>query len=124
MIKKLEKKRAFSIAFLIIIALEIFLVSSIPGGAIVSGFDFSNFYHFIAFFLLNFFFLISVNGKSKKMDKTFILILIISLVYAILDEMHQFFVPLRTPDIMDFLVDSIGIFSSSLVYLGYYIKKR
>jgi len=123
MIKKLEKNRKFSIAFTIIIALEIFLVSSIPGGGISIGFDFSTLYHFFAFFVFNFFMLACIGGIKKGFDKKLILVLAISLTYAVLDEFHQFFVPLRTPDVMDFLVDSIGIFLSTFVY-RYYSKRK
>ncbi len=123
MIKELEKHKKFSVAFVIIIAVEILLVSSIPGSPIGAGIDFSILYHFLAFFLFNFFLLIAIKGNERKMDKIFVLTLIIALIYAVLDEMHQFFVPLRTPDILDFLVDSAGIFLSALVY-GYYPSKN
>ena len=123
MIKELEENKKFSIVFIIIVALEIFLVSSIPGSLTPSGFDLSVFYHFISFFLLNFFILIYVRDKERGIGKKLILVLAISLTYAVLDELHQFFVPLRTPDVMDFLVDSAGIFLSALVY-RYYSKSK
>jgi len=123
MIKRFEENRKFLLVFVIIIALEIFLVSSIPGSATPSGLDLSILYHFTAFFLLNFFLLIAVGEREKIIGKRIILILVISLVYAILDELHQFFVPLRTPDIMDLLVDSAGIFLSLITYKYYSIKE-
>ncbi len=123
MIKEIEKHRKFAIVFIVIIALEIFLVSSIPGSAVSSGFDLSVFYHFIAFFLFNLFLLIYVWDREKGIGKKLILVLFISVVYAALDEFHQFFVPLRTPDIMDFAVDSAGIFLSTIVY-KYYSNKN
>lgn len=123
MIKELEENKIFSIIFAVIVALEIFLVSSIPGSLTPSGFDLSVFYHFISFFLLNFFILAYAGDKERGIGKKLILVLAISLAYAILDELHQFFVPLRTPDVMDFLVDSAGIFLSTFVY-RYYSKSK
>ena len=116
MLKEIEKHRKFVIVFVLIIAMEIFLVSSIPGSAISAGFDFSAFYHFLAFFLLNLFILIYVLDRENGIGKKLLLVLLISIIYALLDELHQFFVPLRTPDIADFLMDSTGIFLSTLVY--------
>ncbi len=116
MIKILGGNKKFAVIFTILIALEIFLVSSIPGSTISSGPDFSILYHFISFFLLGLFFLISVKDKKKVIGKNLLLVLAILLVYAILDELHQFFVPLRTPDVADFLVDSAGIFLSTFLY--------
>ena len=123
MIKRLMENRKFSIAFIIIIAIEIFLVSSIPGGPPSKIPDFSLLYHFVAFFLFNFFLLTTFRIEEKITSKKMILVLIISLVYAVLDELHQFFVPLRTPDLVDFLVDSAGIFLSAFAYKYYSNKK-
>ena len=124
MIKELEENRKFSVILLVIIALEIFLVSSIPGTSIIStGINLSTLYHLIIFFLLNFFFLMSMKSKEKKIDKIFFLVMVISLTYAVLDELHQFFVPLRSCNIIDFLVDSAGIFLAAIVYRYYPINK-
>ena len=120
MIKGLEENKKFLIAFIAIIALEIFLVSSIPGSATPSGLDFSVFYHLIAFFLLNFFMLLYAGDRAT--GKKLALVLTISILYAALDELHQFFVLLRTTDVTDFLVDSAGIFLSTFTY-RYWVKK-
>jgi VanZ family protein len=123
MIELLERGRKFSIIFAIIVALEIFLVSSIPGSTISSKLDFSIAYHLISFFLFNLFILILVANKGKIIAKKLILILFISLTYAALDELHQFFVPLRTPGITDFLLDCSGIFLSTFIYKYYWQRK-
>ena len=124
MIDWLENNRKFSIIFLIIIAVEIFLVSSIPGKKLaVTGIDFSTVYHMAVFFLFNFFLLVFINGNKKINAKTILIVLIISIFYAILDEIHQFFVPLRNSSINDVLTDSAGIFLSTLIYL-YYSKGK
>jgi hypothetical protein len=124
MIRWLEKNKGFSIIFVIIIAVEIFLISSIPGKKpIISGVDLATIYHAMVFFLFNFFLLVSINGNKKISVKFLLIAIIISIFYAILDEMHQFFVPLRNSSINDILIDNIGIFLSTLAYL-YYSKRK
>lgn len=41
-------------------------------------------------------------------EKAVTLSLLFSILYAISDEIHQIFVPMRTPDMMDILADSTG----------------
>lgn len=121
MIKLLEKNKFISFIFTLLIAIEIFAFSSIPGNAISSGGSvwFSRLYHMTIFFLFNFFLLILIQGNKKINFKKVIIILIISLVYAASDEIHQIFVPFRGPGIDDFLTDSIGIFLSTIILIYY-----
>jgi len=72
-------------------------------------------YHFFAFFFFASFLYIS-SLKGKKKYSFLILALIISLLYAILDEFHQFFVPGRNSSIVDFFIDSLGIMLASMIY--------
>ncbi len=123
MIDLLKNNRKLSVIFLLIIAIEIFLVSSLPGEDLTSkGINLSSVYHMIAFFLFNFFLLIFLNKNKKINVKTILIALTISILYAILDEIHQSFVPLRNPSLNDILIDSIGIFTSTLIYI--YSSKR
>ena len=124
MIRWLEKNKSISIIFLVMMAIEIFLISSISGGEITKGPDFSWLYHFSVFFLFNFFFLTSIKSNKTITGKKLVLVLAISLIYSILDEIHQFFVPLRNPSIKDILIDNIGIFSSAIIYLYYSKNER
>lgn len=123
MIKWLEEKRTFAIILTVLMAIEIFYFSSITG---IKGpstrIDFSIIYHFVAFFLLNFFLLISVIGQKEIKVKHIVIVLLISITYSILDEVHQLFVPGRVPDLFDILTDGAGIFSSMILYL--YSKKN
>jgi len=114
----LEKNREFPIIFAIIIAVEIFMVSSIQRIRInnIGFLDLSVFYHIIVFFLLSFFLLISINGKKVKIENT-LLVLLIAVTYAILDEIHQFFVPFRDPTTKDILMDILGISLSTVFYI-------
>lgn len=119
MIELFEKKRIFPIIFTILIALEIFIFSSISGvpGTGPSIVGISELYHFIVFFLFSFFLFISIKGRSKINKNHLAIVIIFSMTYAILDEIHQFFVPLRFPGIDDILTDFAGIFLSTILYL-------
>jgi VanZ family protein len=123
MIKWLEKKKYFSLFLALLIIAEIFFFSSIPGVEIKTGnLNLSIAYHIIVFFLLNFFLLIAIHGEKKIKVKYIIFVITASLTFAILDEIHQIFVPFRNYDIKDILIDSIGIMISTLIYINY--KKK
>jgi len=117
------KKRWINFVFLILIGVEIYWFSSIPGSGIETG-GISLMpiaYHFIVFFLFALFLFSTINHNKKIKPKLVIFILILSLLYAVLDEIHQIFVPGRSSNLKDVLTDSAGIFSSTLLYL--YINK-
>ena len=71
-------------------------------------------YHISVFFLLSMFLYISM--AKKELDGRIFSIMSISLVYAMLDELHQYFVPGRFMSVNDVLIDSIGITFSTLIY--------
>ena len=117
MIRLLENNRGISLFLTLLIAVEIFYMSSIPGTMGVGGNIWMPvIYHFTIFFLFTFFLIITIKG-NRKIKKSHILIAIIfSLSQAFLDEFHQFFVPLRSMSITDILTDSLGIFSAIIIY--------
>ncbi|MBS3094733.1 VanZ family protein [Candidatus Pacearchaeota archaeon] len=122
MIRYLEKKRFFALILAVLIAIEIFWFSSLSGKSTGGGLPFMAIaYHFIVFFELNFFLLITFISKNKIKKSTFFLVLVITVIYAILDEIHQLSTPFRSYSITDFLTDFSGITISSLTYL---IAKR
>jgi len=61
----------------------------------------------------------SLSDKKINRQKKFILPLIISILYAVSDEIHQKFVPSREGRIRDILIDSLGVY---LMYI--YIKNN
>jgi VanZ family protein len=120
MIKLLEKNKWLAITFTILIAIEIFYFSSISGGEPspkAGGINLTIIYHLIVFFLFNFFLLTSVIGKKEVKGKYLLIVLALSIVYSLSDEVHQLFVPFRVFDIQDILINNIGIFSSTILYL-------
>ena len=119
----LEKNRIISIVFTILIAVEIFFFSSkgsFPGAGGISILPVV--YHFIVFFLFSFFLLATIKGNKKLKISYVIITLILSVIYAILDEFHQSFIPGRDASVKDILTDSAGIILSFLVYI--YIERK
>lgn len=119
MIKWLEKNKIIPLMITILITIEIFYFSSLQGGptGMVRGINISSIYHFVVFFLFGFFFFVTIKGNKEIKIKHLLIVVIISIAYAILDEVHQLFVAFRTFDIKDILTDTSGIFSSIIIYL-------
>lgn len=118
MIKWFEKNRKISLILTILLIIEIFYFSSLQG-TIGAGprINLSTIYHFVVFFLFSFFLFATVKGDKKIKAKYILIILVISITYSILDEVHQIFVPFRDASIRDILINNAGIFSSILIYL-------
>ena len=74
--------------------------------------------HLIAFFIYGLslqFFFIALFQKNKTNNKKYaILTIIVGFTFALSDEIHQYFVPGRRADIIDLLVDWLGICLSLL----------
>jgi len=116
--QKIRGKKLFSILLVILLSIEIFHFSSLSGveGIPTKGGNLIPIaYHFIVFFLFSFFVLSAIKG-NKKMKSSYILTTwIISIIQAILDEIHQFFVPFRYSSFGDILIDNLGICSAILI---------
>ncbi len=114
--KSFFQKKGASIILLILISIEIFYVSSLsfgPGPGMITIVPFT--YHVIVFFLFSFFTLNLICSENKFSQM--ILSIILSLICAILDEVHQIFVPFRGAGAEDILIDSLGIFSAAIFFL-------
>jgi VanZ family protein len=111
-----SKERVFYLIVTVVMAIIIFLVSSISSFPIVEtkGFDLSIIYHFGVFFMFTLF--LSLTLINKKLDKkTILIILLISLAYSLSDEFHQLFVIGRFADIKDVTIDFIGSICSVIL---------
>jgi hypothetical protein len=117
MIKLLEKYAWVSWIVVAIIAIAIFYISSLTFGKGGGGFGWMTVaYHFLAFFSLAFFLLPSiVKGKNKGM---ILVAIIIAIMYGVSDEFHQLFVPGRSCNFPDVMVDSCGILLAGLIYVS------
>jgi hypothetical protein len=124
MLKKLEENSWFLWALFIIAAGSIFYLSSMTFPTTDTGTPniLATLYHFLAFFLFTML-LYLTSIKRRKLKLGFYLVIIISILYAILDELHQFFVPGRFMSLIDIIVNIAGIMYASLVYLVLIIKE-
>ncbi len=88
----------------------IFRLSSMTGNELQSSFPFFtdfNWGHFVAYFVLACTYYIPLYKKIST-PYIFIVIVLLSILYGITDEIHQAFVPTRMPDMNDVLVDGLG----------------
>jgi VanZ family protein len=65
--------------------------------------------HFIAYFILGFL-------LENALRKRFMFTLLLCILYAISDEIHQAFIPGRGPGVIDVLIDSSGSFFGIITY--------
>ncbi len=65
--------------------------------------------------------LLTMRGLSAKTNGVLILI---SSLYGLTDEIHQFFVPYRSATVIDLVKDIIGVLVASWILYGAYQKKR
>jgi len=118
LIRSFEKHNKISWMITLIGACLIFYISSLTFDYSVGVFSLSYAsiaYHVLAFFCFGFFLLISiVRGKNER--GLFILGALIAFIYAISDEVHQYFVAGRYCTGFDVLLDSIGIMLVGLIY--------
>ncbi len=105
----MRRKRVLETLFFAAYTIFIFSLSSIPGKSIPSRITpYSLLFHFVLYFFYGvvvFFFF----WKNPVHSLAF------GVLYAMSDEMHQYFVPGRTCDPLDFLVDSIALLISILL---------
>lgn len=110
-------------------ALLIFIMSSIPGRSLpeVDLFSFDKIAHFLVFGVLGylnvrwFHFLRNTPVPFFRYYVFFSLGIVI--LYAGLDEIHQFFVPNRTCSWFDFAADVLGIVVAHVVFVKVVVKK-
>lgn len=103
----------------IIYAIFIFYVSSVPGGSIPRLFRLQDvIFHVIEYAI--FAFLISralrVTRPELGYGKLFFWVFLLSFIYAASDEFHQLFVPNRYMSLKDLAYDSLGIFIANIFY--------
>ena len=68
-----------------------------------------NYEHIIEYFLLSFLFFRAINHANFRLKKNpFFYAIFFAILYGIIDEIHQMFVPLRGFDIYDLLANIIG----------------
>ncbi len=94
----------------------IFSLSSVPGRDIPSQ---VSYYSLLLHFILYFFY----GAAIYLYFKSFVYSYIFGVLFAFSDEVHQYFVPGRSCDPVDFLVDSIAL-GTALILLFIFIGKN
>ncbi len=116
-----ERYKAISFILMLIVLGTMWHFSSLPGGTIAVGSIWPSIIYHFSIFALFAFFLLMIITKDRIKLREILIVIFISLIFSLLDEIHQSFVPLRTPSIGDILTDLAGISSASV--LCYLIKK-
>lgn len=114
----IEKLRFFLIGQWIILSVTLFYLSHQSNIAFLPKdvLQYDKLLHFIAYFIygLSTFTMLLVVRKTDK--KLIIIGFVVSILFAISDEIHQFFVPDRMMDIYDLVADLLGILFSVLFF--------
>jgi VanZ family protein len=110
---------------IILYCLLIFIQSSYP--SIKSGPELPHIdkvLHFVAYAFLGALFLRAFKTSRIKNNVKLILILSIFLssLYGVSDEIHQYFVPYRSADLMDILADMLGGLTGGYLYRAIFCK--
>jgi VanZ family protein len=105
----------------------IFCLSSIPQAELpeVEMWGFEPIAHTVEYLILGFLLLRALRHSrlsGLNMMKLAIFSLAIGIIYALTDELHQYFVPGREMSAADFLYDTLGLFIGVIVY-NFYEKR-
>lgn len=76
--------------------------------------------HLFSYFILGILVLNMIINYKYPNKKSFILALLICILYAISDEVHQLFIPGRAGMIKDVIIDSVGAVLGILGYMKFY----
>lgn len=96
----------------------IWILSSLPSNAVVelpnSQFDriWKESMHLVEFAILYVLFVVALAASGKLTPKTSLLVAIISALYGVTDEIHQYFVPYRSATVIDVVKDWIGVLAA------------
>ncbi|MGV9200596.1 MAG: VanZ family protein, partial [Promethearchaeia archaeon] len=117
-IQKWDKKDVLKMLPAILFAALIFYLSSLPSpvpteAAEAIDFDINTILHIAEYAVLSFLLAFGLISKTENYN-----IIIIGVIYAFTDEIHQYFVPNRYFDIFDVIADCIGVLVG---LIGYFI---
>lgn len=91
----------------------IFALSSMPGSSVPGRFG--TLAHLIEYLVLAALIIRSLDGTRGTVVEHIVLAVSLAAAWAATDELHQAFVPLRTPDPVDWIVDTAGALVGALL---------
>ncbi len=114
-IRWLESKPKLAVNLAVFYAGMIFLLSSMRRVPMPPGPWYTSFIlHFVEY--LGFGFLLLAALRSRRVQRNpLALAVLIAVAYAASDELHQYFVPGRCPDVWDFIFDSMGSAAGTVI---------
>ncbi|WAA13980.1 VanZ family protein [Fervidibacillus halotolerans] len=81
--------------------------------------------HLIEFAILYVLIVLSLLANGHLTRKTNVFAALISILYGLIDEIHQSFVPFRSATVIDFVKDTLGVMIAyMLIDRGYFLKKN
>ena len=80
--------------------------------------------HFTLYFLLGLAYISFLREFNLNDKKLLIYTIIFVFIYACSDEIHQLFIPGRSGEILDVLIDTSGGIISSLIYTSFKVRRR
>ena len=89
----------------------IFALSSRPGSAVPGRFG--SLGHFVLYSILGALYLLAL-PRLQPWWRAALLAVLLASAYGVTDEFHQSFVPDRTPDVVDWLVDTVAAATAAL----------
>jgi len=107
--KPKQTPRVVAAVLAVLVAVAIFIGSSIPGSLSPAHPEFLNVIgHFSEYFLLAALITVATNAPQRKLWIAALIGIAIASLYGVSDEFHQLFVPGRTSDQMDWVTDTVG----------------
>jgi VanZ family protein len=115
----MKQNLIFSRLILLFFCLAILVGSSIPGDQIPKEFQLTpdKLIHFVEYFILSVLLYrwLLIEFTSNNTYSLFLLTLLIGSVFGALDENYQRLTPGRTPDIWDWVLDTIGVLLAAII---------
>ncbi|MDR2492010.1 MAG: VanZ family protein [Coriobacteriales bacterium] len=123
--KPKKTPRLIAGVFALLWAALIFFLSSIEGGDYPPHPGFLNYVaHFCEYLVFGTLLTVALNGPTRALWKSALIALVVASVYAVSDEFHQFFVPGRQCDPIDWLTDTIGAAVGCLATIFYLSARK
>ena len=107
----------------------VWILSSLPSDAIIdTNYSFDNAFkeslHLIEFGILYGFWVLFLLVLNKFNLKTNVIVAVISILYALTDEIHQSFIPYRSATVIDFIKDTIGVLVVFWIVRRFYFSEK
>ncbi|WAA09674.1 VanZ family protein [Fervidibacillus albus] len=81
--------------------------------------------HLVEFAILYFLIVLAFLANGQLTKKENLIAAVIAIVYGLIDEVHQSFVPYRSATIIDFVKDTVGVLIVyTIINQGYILKKN